>query len=169
MSKIGIFYGSTTGNTQNVAEQIMLELDNKDIIIGNISEVSTSDIENCDNLILGISTWGYGDLQDDWDTSLHIMDNMDLSGKKVAIFGLGDQQNYPDTFVDAMAVIYEKVISLDANVVGFTSGEDYSFNVSKALTHGKFIGLVIDEDNEAEKTEERISDWVKTIKLEFGI
>lgn len=169
MSKIGIFYGSTTGNTQNVAEQILNEIGNESVIIKSISETSTDDIDNCENLIFGISTWGLGELQDDWENSLHILDDANLSGKYVAIFGLGDQQNYPDTFVDAMAVIYEKVISLDAVVVGFTSADDYDFSDSKALTHGKFIGLVIDDDNESEKSDERIKDWIKVLKFEFGL
>ena len=117
-----------------------------------------------DKVILGISTWGEGDLQDDWEDVWADFCNIDFNGKTVSLFGLGDQEGYADEFVDALGTLYEQVKDAGADVVGFTSSEGYEHDASKAEIDGKFVGLVVDEDNQDELTQERIEQWIINIK-----
>lgn len=89
---------------------------------------------------------------------------MDFSNKKVAVFGTGDPQSYPDSFVDAIGLIYEKLAEKGVNVVGFWPTEGYEYDASRAEKDGHFVGLVIDEDNQSDLTDERIAKWVEGLK-----
>ncbi|NDW09021.1 flavodoxin [Dysgonomonas sp. 520] len=163
MAKIGIYYGSDTGNTQTVAQDLAKALD---VSTENVFDVSKAgaDFSVYDVLLFGSSTMGYGDLQDDWDAFLDKVKSVDLSGKKVAIFGCGDSASYSDTFCDAVGKIYEVVRAQGAEVIGHTSTEGYTFDSSEALVDGQFVGLLIDEDNESDQTAGRIAAWVDDLK-----
>ena len=170
MSKIGLFYGSTTGKTEEVAERIQAAFGGDDVVtLHEISEVENSDFEQYDNLIIGCPTWDIGELQSDWDGYYPELDDLDFSGKKVAYFGTGDQVGYEDNFQDAMGILEGKISELGGKTVGHWSTEGYDFNESKAVKNGKFVGLALDEDNEPELTDERISKWVSQLKSEFGV
>lgn len=160
--KTTIIYGSTTGTTETIANMIgdKLGVSAGDII--DAAKLNSDIIAASDLLILGSSTWGDGELQDDWYAAIEVLKSCDLSGKKVAIFGCGDSVSYCDTFCDAMAILFEAVNGR-CEVVGAVSSDDYSFDNSKAVADGKFVGLAIDENNEDFKTEERVSNWVKLI------
>jgi len=162
--RIGIFYGSSGGVTQDVATKIKKSLDlDADLI--DIADSTKEILNQYDRLILGTSTWGEGDLQDDWEDNLEIIEELDLSGKKVALFGVGDQDGYEDTFVDGMGILYEILKESGATIIGDNwSAEDYDFSESKAFKNNSFVGLVIDEDNQEEKTDLRIDKWVNSIK-----
>lgn len=161
-----IFYASSTGNTQSVASMIAQELN-----IENVFDIANCDIKTLtqyDQLILGVSTWGDGDLQDDWDDAWNEFCKLDFSGKTVALFGLGDQESYSDNYVDAMGTVYEQVIKKGAKVVGFTSAQEYDFEESTALNDsGEFVGLALDEDNQSDLTNDRVAFWCKQIKDEL--
>ena len=103
-------------------------------------------------------------MQDDWYDGLKVIKNADLSGKTVALFGCGDSESYPDTFVGGMAEIYNAVKQAGANVIGAVTTEGYTFDDSESVVDGKFVGLALDEVNEDSKTDERIDDWVAEIK-----
>jgi flavodoxin I len=160
-----IFYASSTGNTEEVANQIGSKLDGFEVI--DIADNGVDKMNECDTVIIGVSTWGEGDLQDDWEDCLEDVQSVDFSGKKVALFGLGDQDGYPDGFVDALGIMHEEVTSKGANIIGHTSTDGYEFDDSKANVDGKFVGLVIDEDNQPELTDERIENWCEEIKTEI--
>lgn len=165
MEKTGIFYGSTNGTTADIAELIKGALGE-----GDIHEVGNSlatQIAEYDLVLLGTSTWGDGDLQDDWDDVVDLLDNADFTDKKVALFGLGDQESYPDTFVNGMGTLYERVAAKGAAVIGAWPTEGYSFDESTAVKDGKFVGLVIDEDNQSDQTGDRVSSWVNQLRREF--
>ncbi|MFW5745317.1 MAG: flavodoxin [Spirochaetota bacterium] len=162
---IGIFYGSTTGNTKDVAVKLQEALGGD---LHNITDVDTDAIAGYDNLVFATSTWGAGDLQDDWEDFFPNLDDMDFSGKKVAIMGLGDQENYGDTFVDGMQLLAEKVEELGGQLVGFTSTEGYEYDSSEAERDGRFVGLVIDEDGQSDLTDERVRNWAADLKSAFG-
>ena len=130
----------------------------------NVTDLDNSVIANNDNLILGTSTWGAGEVQDDWYDGLKVIKNADLSGKTVALFGCGDSESYPDTFVGGMAEIYNAVKQAGANVIGAVATDGYTFDDSESVVDGKFVGLALDEVNEDRKTDERIDDWVAEIK-----
>ena len=121
-------------------------------------------INEFDKLILGGSTWGDGELNDDWEDVWGNFCKLDLANKTIALFGLGDQESYSDEFCSAMGIIYEQIVKSGAKIVGFTSTEGYYHDGSKAQINDKFVGLVIDEDNQSDLTDERIKMWVNEIK-----
>lgn len=161
MSKIGIFYGTTTGVTEDIANRISEKLDDSVVlnIIGNLDKMKDYDL-----IIIGTSTWGYGDLQDDWLEVLDDLASLDLSGKKVAYVGVGDQSSFSDTFIDGIGIIHEKIRDNGVTLIGETSTEGYTFDDSKGVEDGKFLGLAIDEVNQSDLTDERVEKWTEELK-----
>ncbi|MDC1105602.1 flavodoxin [Prolixibacteraceae bacterium] len=163
MGKTAIVFGSTTGNTESVAEIIAEKL-GANVSVLNVDDMSSSDFELYDNLIIGTSTWGSGDLQDDWDSSIDDLESADLTGKVIALFGLGDAESYSDTFVDGMGKIYEAVKDKGCNLVGAIDIDGYDYEESEAVVDGKFVGLPLDQDNADDETEDRVTNWVESFK-----
>ena len=158
-----IFYGSSTGSTQSVAEAIAKNLRINEIF--DISKETITKIGEYDAVILGTSTWGEGDLQDDWDSQWSMFEQLDFNGKTVALFGLGDQESYSDHYLDAMGMIYQAVIKNGAKVIGEWPSEGYVHDESTAeVEAGFFVGLALDEDNESDLTASRIDSWCLQIK-----
>lgn len=166
MTKIAIIFGSSTGATEAVAEKIQAKFDGATLF--NADGVSVNDIQEYDFLILGASTTGVGDLQDDWEVLLPKVAKMDLSGKKVALFGLGDSASFSTSFAGAMGQIYN-ALKGKVEFVGSVSTDGYTFDDSEALIDGKFVGLALDEDNEYDLTDKRIEDWVADLKSQLGL
>lgn len=164
---IGLFYGSTNGNTQEAAEKIAENLGADTYDVGKLK--GTEELQKYDCLILGTSTWYDGDLQDDWDSYLKELKQSDLKGKKVAFFGLGDQEGYGSDFVSAMRILYDAVLSQGGTTIGEWGTSGYSYDDSAAVINGKFIGLALDEDNQSELSDERIKQWCAQIKEILGI
>ena len=164
--KIGIFYGSSTGQTELVAEKLqqLLGEENADLI--NVDGASKSDLEKYPYLIFGTPTWGVGEMQDDWEDFSEIVEKTDLKGKKIALFGLGDQDTYPDSFADGIGILYDKIKD-QTMIVGKWHKNGYLFNESEAFRDNVFIGLIIDQENQADKTSERLEKWVEILKKEF--
>ncbi len=160
-----IFFASSTGNSEEIANKIASKLG--DIEVFDLAGTKIDKINNYDKLILGGSTWGDGELNDDWEDAWGDFCKLDLSNKTVALFGLGDQESYSDEFCSAMGIIYEQLQSNNVKVVGFTSTDGYYHDGSKAQIDGNFVGLVIDEDNQSDLTDERIENWVNEIKSEI--
>lgn len=155
-----VLFGSTTGTTESVARMIAGKLAAE---VLNIADAKSSQIAAAERLVLGSSTWGLGELQDDWYDGIDKLKQTDLANKTIAIFGVGDSVGYSDTFCGAMAELYKAVKDSGARLVGAVSTEGYSFDASEAVVDGQFVGLALDEDNESNRTEERINDWLKTI------
>lgn len=160
-----IFFASSTGNSSDVAEIISSKLGKIEVF--DLAGTKIDKINNYDKIILGGSTWGDGELNDDWEDKWADFCKLDLSNKTVALFGLGDQESYSDEFSSALGIIYEQVINAGAKVVGFTSTQGYYHDGSKAQIDDKFVGLIIDEDNQSDLTEERIENWVNEIKSDI--
>lgn len=129
----------------------------------NILKAESSDFTDCSLLILGCPTYGDGELQIDWEDNLALLQNAHLEGKTVAIFGTGDQDIYPDSFVDAIGILYDIVIERGAKVIGFTDPVGYHFTRSLAVRDGHFVGLALDEDNQPFETDDRVAAWLKQI------
>lgn len=157
--KTAIFYGSTTGTTEMVAGKVG-ELLGAEVL----SATEIDRVEEYDFVIFATSTWGMGDLQDDWYEALDKLKTKNLSGKKVGLIGIGDQFGFGDTFVDGIGTIYEEIKDMGINLVGKTSTDGYSFSGSKAVVDDEFVGLVIDENNQSKLTDERINAWVEKVK-----
>ncbi len=167
MEKIAILFGSSTGNTESVAEAMAEKIGSDNVDLFNVAEASVDDLADYKNFILGASTWGVGDLQDDWDEFLSSFAEMDFAGKKVALYGLGDSMTYADSFVDGMKQIYDE-ISDKAEVIGAVDTDGYNFDESASVVDGKFIGLPLDEDNEDDLTESRVDAWLEDILGKFN-
>lgn len=168
MKNIGLFYGSTTGNTEEASQIIQSEFGSDVCTLHNVSESAAADVEAYENLIFGASTWGIGDMQDDFEEFLSELENVDFTGKKVAIFGLGDQDSYADSFVDAIGTIYKLVQERGAEVLGKVSTDGYSFDESTAVEGDLFMGLPLDEENQGGETTTRIQSWTADLKNQFA-
>ncbi len=170
MAKIGLFFGTQTGNTQTIAEQIQKEFGGESVVeLMDIADAGPEDFEPYEYVIIGCPTWNIGELQSDWEGFYDELDAIAFSGKKVAYFGAGDQVGYADNFQDAMGILEEKISSLGGTTVGYWPVDGYDFNESKAVRNGKFVGLAIDEDNQSDLTDSRIKTWVAQLKQEFGV
>ncbi len=168
MKKILIVYASQTGNTERVVGLIASAFGEEKVDVKPVSELHGEDIANYPYLILGSPTWGSGEYHDDYFVFVRNRGkNMDLSGKKVALFGLGDQKYYGDTFVNGMGQLYDWLVETHAEIVGQVPVDGYEFNASEAVRDGMFVGLPLDEDNQDELTEERIEKWVGELKKIF--
>ena len=163
MGKTAIIYGSTTGTTEDIAGRIASKLNIAQGDIYEISKVAADTVAGYDTLLLGSSTWGSGDLQDDWYDGIETLKGADLAGKKIALFGCGDSSSYSDTFCSALGTIYNDLKDSGATFVGSVDPSDYTFDGSDAVVDGQFVGLPIDEVNESDKTDERISNWVASL------
>jgi len=157
-----IFYASSTGNTSNVAKMISDNLGGLDMF--DLASDEVTKINEYDKVIIGASTWGEGELQDDWEEAWDEFADISFEGKTVALFGLGDQDGYPDEFLDAMGIIHDKIAETGGSFVGSWPVEGYEFDESKAVQNGEFVGLAIDEDNQDDLTEERVTQWCEQIK-----
>ena len=168
MKKVGIFYGSTLGYTKKVAEKIRTAFGSDVAEIHNIVGISEHLIKQYNNIVLGTSTWGLGEMQEDWENFAGKLSAMDFSNKKIALFGVGDQVVWADSFVNGMGMLHHRIPAKE-NVVGFTSIEGYDFEISLAVKDGRFVGLAIDEVNQPELTEERIKNWVEDLRKVFKL
>jgi flavodoxin I len=171
MSKVGLFFGTQTGTTQDIAERIQAELGGDSVVdLYDISSADASDFEKYDYIIVGCPTWDIGELQSDWEGFYEgDLGKINFSGKKVAYFGAGDQYGYADNFQDAIGILEEKITSLGGKTVGYWATDGYEFDESKAVKNGKFVGLAIDETNQSELTDERVKAWATQVKQEFGL
>ena len=170
MSKIGLFFGTQTGNTETLAEQIQLALGGEEVaVLHDVADADLSDFEGFDYLVIGCPTWNVGELQSDWEALYDELDEIDFSGKQVAYFGVGDQVGYADNFQDAMGNLEEKIAGLGGKTVGYWSTDGYDFTASKAVRDGQFVGLALDEDNQADLTAGRIATWADQVKAAFGV
>ena len=166
MAAIGIYYGSSTGSTQEVAEEIGKQLGVAKSDIHDVSSAS-ADFSAYDVVLFGSSTLSLGELQDDWESYIDKVKAADLNGKKVGLFGCGDSSSYSDTFCDALGKIYQVIKGKGAQVIGAVDTDGYDYEDSEAVIDGKFVGLPIDNDNEADKTDERIAAWVAELKTQI--
>lgn len=171
MSKVGLFFGTQTGTTQDIAERIQKELGGDSVVdLYDISGTDVTDLEKYDCIIVGCPTWDIGELQSDWENVYeNDLGKINFNGKKVAYFGAGDQYGYADNFQDAIGILEEKISALGGKTVGYWSIDGYEFDESKAVKNGKFVGLAIDETNQSELTDERIKAWATQLKQEFGL
>lgn len=161
---VAVIYGSAMGNTESAANIIADKLGVSDVL--NIADIDADKINSYDKLICGTSTWGSGDLQDDWDG--FDFSGLSLSGKVVAVFGMGDSESYSDTYCGGMGKLAQNLKDAGATLVGEVSTDGYNFEASDAVVDGKFVGLALDNDNQEDQTEARIDAWIAQIKPQFS-
>ncbi len=163
VKKVGLFYALKSDKTARVAAKIRKELGDEPVVEA-VETAWQKDFEIYDVLIIGASTWFDGELPTYWDELYPELQTLELKGKKVALFGLGDQVKYPDNFADSLGILADAFEQVGAEIVGLTSTDGYTFSKSKSVRHGKWCGLVIDEDNQPELTDERIHKWCGELK-----
>ncbi|MFT3739821.1 MAG: flavodoxin [Breznakibacter sp.] len=169
MQETAILYGPTKGSVAKVARMIADQLPNAGLV--EVKHIDAGTFKKYNHLILGLSTigranWDSPHTDVDWDVFMAHIDQIDWTGKTVAIFGLGDQTMYPDNFVDAIAWLYDRLARKNIKIVGHTSPEGYKFNDSEAFREGVFLGLPVDEDNEPDLTPGRVKNWLEQLKKE---
>jgi len=163
--KTGVFYSFSSGKTQSVAERLVKEFGDN-VEVNDIEVIGGDKFLEYDFIIIGVSTWFGGGLPDAWEDFLPEFKETSFNNKKVAIFGLGNQQGYPENFGDAISYLVELLEPKGAKIIGFTSTEGYEFDASRSIRDSKFMGLLIDEESQPELTVGRIKNWVKQIKAE---
>ena len=163
MNKTCVVYGSSTGTCEAIADKIADKLGVQAADVYNVADFSADTVAAYQNLILGTSTWGAGDMQDDWYDGVKVLASADLNGKVVALFGCGDCESYCDTFCGGMAELYDAVKDSGATLVGQVSAAGYTFDDSAAVVDGHFVGLALDDVNEDDRTDSRIDAWVAQI------
>ena len=173
MTKIGIFFGTETGTTRLIAKKIHKllgdEVASKPV---NVNRTATADFLQYDALILGVPSYGDGALpgrgakciEANWEEFLQGLGEVDLSGKRIALFGLGAQERYADCFASSMIQLYRVLKNYGADIVGSWSTEGYEFKHSASIVDGRFVGLVIDQRTQGMLTDQRIQVWVDQIK-----
>lgn len=173
MTEIGIFFGTDTGTTRLIAKKMAKKLGN-DVASKplNVNRIEMGDLLQYDALILGTPTYGEGRLpgidtgvkNGSWEEFLPSLAGVDMTGKVVALYGLGDQGKYPERFADALYLLYEVFTQCGATIVGGWGIEGYEFTDSRAVVDGRFVGLVIDNNSQGLLTESRIDAWLTAIK-----
>lgn len=176
MKKIGIFFGTDSGTTRLIAKKIAKKLgpDVADKPL-NVNRISVDDLMQYQVLILGTPSYGEGLLpgestgveQGSWQEFLPQLESVDLSGKIIALYGLGDQEKYASSFADALITLYNAIKSKGATIIGSWSTEGYVYESSKSIINGKFVGLTIDNHFQGMLTEERLDNWLEQIKSEL--
>lgn len=171
-NKIGIFFGSDTGNTRKIAKSIAKKLGDAADKPVDVKSAEVDDLLKYDALILGTPTLGDGELpglksgagEESWEEFLEKLKGSDLSGKTIALFGLGDQDAYGHEFVDGLILLHDFVVAAGAKVVGFWPTDGYDFEKSKSIIDGKFVGLALDHENQSDLHDERVAAWLEQIK-----
>lgn len=166
--KNAIIYSFHTQKSKKVAEKVVEAFGKDEIEVINAEELTKASIERFDNFIISAPTWFDGELPNYWDEFIPDLEEMDLSKKTFAIFGLGDQKGYPENFCDAVGLMAEILENCGAKIVGATSIEGYTYEASKAQRGDEFVGLLIDQENQPRLTRKRVADWTEKIKKEFS-
>lgn len=165
MKSIGIFYGSSTGTTSDLAQKIASALGVDSANVMDVANADAAAAAKYDVLLLGSSTWGLGDLQDDWESFLPKLKGENLSGKKVGFFGCGDASSYSDTFCAALGTIKAELANTGCTFIGAYPAEGYSYDETTAEENGQLIGLCVDDANESDQTEARMERWIAAMGL----
>jgi flavodoxin I len=169
MNKTGIVYSFNSTKTAKAAEKIKEAFGSDfNIVLVNAEELTEELFLSFTNLILGVPTWFDGELPNYWDEFVPALEDLNLEGKTIAIYGLGNQVEYPENFGDAIGIMGELVQERGAKLVGFTSAEGYSYESSRALIDGKFMGLLLDQETQPRLSKERIEKWVTDLKSQFS-
>jgi flavodoxin I len=167
MKSIGIFYSFKTTKTAKLGEKIIDAFGNENIEAIDAETVTAESFMKFNNIIVGVPTWFDGELPIYWDEFVPELEDLQLSGKRIGIYGLGDQKGYPENFNDGVGIFAQIVSDRGAEVVGYTLAEGYEFESSKALKDGLFCGLCLDQENQDRLTQKRIIDWVDQLKIVF--
>lgn len=168
MKKTVIVYSFHTQKSKKVAEKIVEAFGKENIDVVNAEELTSTVFEENDNFILSTPTWFDGELPNYWDEFVPELEEMDLKNKTFAVFGLGDQKEYPENFCDAIGILVEILENCGATIVGKIPAEGYTFESSRAQRGDVFVGLPLDQENQGRLTNDRVTKWVDQLKKEMN-
>jgi flavodoxin I len=168
MSKTAIIYSFNTKKTGKIAERVRDAFGEDQVEMVNAEEITEEQFLSYDHIIMGVPTWFDGELPNYWDEFVPALEDLDLQGKKIALFGLGDQKGYAENFLDGMGIMADILEGQGATLVGFTSTEGYEFESSRAQRGDQFAGLAIDYENQGSMNKQRVATWVDQLKNEFS-
>ncbi|GAA5162089.1 flavodoxin [Viridibacterium curvum] len=172
MDKIGIFFGTETGTTRLVAKKIHARLGEALAARPlNVNRTSAADFLQYDALILGTPSYGVGQmpgrsagcLESNWEEFLALLGPADLSGKRIALFGLGAQERYAERFASSLRRLHDALQALGAELVGYWPVDGYTFQHSASVIEQHFVGLVIDQRTQGMQTDARIDAWLASV------
>ena len=166
MKKIGLFYGTTGGRTTGVVDEFDFNLRDEAEIF-NVTD-GIEKMKEFENLILVTPSYGFGELEAHWEAVIEDFKKIDFNGKTLALVGLGSQTTFGESFVGALEVLYKIIIKNGGKIIGLTSTDGYHFEECEAMVEDKFMGLVLDEENQDDMTPDRIYEWLEVIKAEFN-
>jgi len=166
MNKIGLFYGTTGGRTTGIVDEFDFNLRDEVEIFDVANGIEK--IKEFENLILVTPSYGFGELEAHWEAVIEDFKKIDLTGKTLALVGLGSQTTFGESFVGALEILYKIITKNGGKIIGLTSTDGYHFEECDAIVEGKFMGLVLDEENQDDMTPDRIYDWLEVIKKEFS-
>lgn len=117
MAKSILVYASMTGNTRDMADAVEagVKAAGHELVSKEVVDTDAAELAEYDGILLGAYTWGDGDLPDEFLDFYESMDALDLSGKKVAVFGSCDSSY--EKYGAAVDTLIEKAKSLGADVV----------------------------------------------------
>lgn len=165
MKKIGIFHNSITGNSDTVA-RLLADALGEPVELRDITSKPVIDLDDYHLLIFGASTWKIGEM-DDWKLFLQRLGRLDSTETKFALFGLGNQVEYPDQFADNLGLLYDLLRANGAEIIGSTDTAGYRYSKSAAVSNDRFVGLVLDEDTQPAETARRIKAWVDELRKDM--
>lgn len=169
---VGLYYGSTNGDTARISHLIQSLCESPapwaTVELFDVADFYLEDMADFDLILIGAPTWNTGQMQRDWQAVFDEFDTLDLTGKPAALFGLGDQAGYPDTFVDALAFFADKLQERGAILVGSWPTDGYDFGSSWAVREDRFVGLVLDEINQPELSRDRVERWLAQLRDEVA-
>ena len=167
MKKLAVVYSFNSTKSAKIAVKIGETIKSFTIENLNVESCKGEEFLLYDGYILSVPTWFDGELPNYWDEMLPALENIDFKGKKFALFGLGDQKNYPENFCDAVGILADFLGHRGATIIGYTSPEGYTFESSKALRKSVLCGLLLDQENQSRLSDARISQWVNQLEIEF--
>jgi len=167
MKKIGLIYSFNTNKTSLAARKIAEDFGEGQVDNVNAETITEKEFLSFDNLILGVPTWFDGELPNYWDEFAPALEDLDLKGKTIAIFGNGNQKGYPENFLDAVGIMTDLLESRGAQLIGFTPVKGFTFESSKAVRGEQFVGLGLDFENQGNQVNSRIKKWVEQLRGEF--
>ena len=168
--KTGLFYGSSTCYTEMTAEKIRDILGESLVDLHNVKDVEPEKMEEYEFLILGIPTWDFGEIQEDWESIWPLLPGLQLQGKIVALYGMGDQLGYGEWFLDALGMLHQQLLTCGVTFIGYWPTQGYEFTSAKPLTEDgtHFVGLALDEVNQYDLSDERLQQWCEQILQEMA-
>jgi len=167
MSKVALCFSFNTNKTSLAAKKIAEAFGQTQVELVNAESITPEEFLSYKKYILGVPTWFDGELPNYWDEFIPALEDLDLKGRKFALFGNGDQKGYPENFVDGMGLMAAILEKCGATLTGYTSTNGYEFERSKACRGDQFVGLALDFENQGKQINQKIKDWVDQLKKEF--